>query len=801
MNEPYSVPPARLRLLVLLAPILLAAPGVIAQVTFTNPIRPPESADPWVLHHAGEYYYCVTTGGGVTLHRSRNLHQVATAPGVQVWSMAGSPMRSDIWAPELHHIRGKWYIYTCGNTAGGLHLGPQQMFVLEGDSPDALGAYTFKGIVAEGTPAIDPTPLVAPGDGSLYLVWSQFDAEGQCIYIGPLDDPWTLGTPRLRLSVPTYDWELGGGGRVNEGPEILHRNGKTFIVYSASGCWSREYCLGLLTHTGGDYLDPANWSKSTEPVFQQSEAAGVYGVGHGAFTTSPDGTEWWHVYHGMSDPDGGMPNRSTRMQPFAWRADDTPDFGEPVAAGVALALPSTDGAAGMGLRGEYFDNIDLTGTRVERTDPNINFAWGAGSPIDGIAPDTFSVRWTGTITPPASGTYTFYATTDNGRRLWIDEAPVIDAWVDDWDITYSGTAELTAGQPHALRLEYFENNGGAGAVLEWSGPGLARQIVPATVLRTGEAEPGIANPSFEVDPLPAAPGYTSAITGWTKAGGGLTGLNDASGPFHDNGLIPDGTQVAFIQQAASLSQAVAGFESGRTWRLTVRANTRNHPTGNPSHLRATLGGEVLIDEEVPVVGAGAPYHTFSGQFTPPADGAYPLVLENAPGSGDDLSLLLDHTRLSRSIRSRRRSIRRASRSAPSSGWRPTRSAVGCRPTATSARRGPIAGWACSTGSGTSRRAREHRFTTIRRSSPPIPPTRPGGSITTSTGAGPRRATIVRTSRGSSAATCSCWPRRAWISSSSTSPMTSITRTNWRRSARSPRRCAPRGWRRRPSRCS
>jgi regulation of enolase protein 1 (concanavalin A-like superfamily) len=138
--------------------------------------------------------------------------------------------------------------------------------------------------------------------------------------------------------------------------------------------------------------------------------------------------------------------------------------------------------AGTGLTGEYFDNIDLTALKLTRVDPTINFNWGDFAPDSTVGVDTFSVRWTGKIEPQYSETYTFHATTDNGRRLWVNNQLIIDQWVDDWNVTYTGTIALTAGQKYDIKMEYFENYGGASALLEWSSPSQARQVIPQSQL-------------------------------------------------------------------------------------------------------------------------------------------------------------------------------------------------------------------------------------------------------------------------------------------------------------------------------
>jgi GH43 family beta-xylosidase len=156
-------------------------------------------------------------------------------------------------------------------------------------------------------------------------------------------NPTTLEGNRIMISTPQYSWEQNG--MVNEGPGILKNpQGKTFLIYSASGCWTDEYGLGLLTlKDQGNPLIAADWTKSAAPVFTKSVTNNVYGPGHNSFFKSPDGKEDWIIYHANPAPENGQgcgATRSTRMQKFTWNADGTPDFGVPVATGVAIKVPS-----------------------------------------------------------------------------------------------------------------------------------------------------------------------------------------------------------------------------------------------------------------------------------------------------------------------------------------------------------------------------------------------------------------------------------------------------------------------------
>ena len=116
---------------------------------------------------------------------------------------------------------------------------------------------------------------------------------------------------------------------------MLKRGEKVFVTYSASGCWTPFYSLGLLTYGGeGGLLDPASWTKADKPVFTQQPQDGVFGPGHNSFFKSPDGTEDWIFYHANDKPDEcGGPKRSPRIQKVEWSADGAPVFGRPAAAG------------------------------------------------------------------------------------------------------------------------------------------------------------------------------------------------------------------------------------------------------------------------------------------------------------------------------------------------------------------------------------------------------------------------------------------------------------------------------------
>jgi len=162
------------------------------------------------------------------------------------------------------------------------------------------------------------------------------------------------------------------------------------------------------------------------------------------------------------------------------------------AALFCFAALAGTAAAGVvpGPQGEYFNNMTLSGApTLTRIDTSVNFNWGTGSPGAGVNADQFSVRWTGQVRIPANGAYTFYTQSDDGVRLWVDcngngsfqpGEQLVNNWTDHSSTENSGScAGLSAGTWVNLRMEYYENGGDAVAQLRWSGPGIAKQIIPA----------------------------------------------------------------------------------------------------------------------------------------------------------------------------------------------------------------------------------------------------------------------------------------------------------------------------------
>jgi hypothetical protein len=168
-----------------------------------------------------------------------------------------------------------------------------------------------------------------------------------------------------------------------------------------------------------------------------------------------------------------------------------------------------------GLSAAYYDTRDFTGPALTRTDPRIDFDWGAGSPALAIGPDTFSARWTGRVRAPSSELFTFYTFTNDGVRLWVEGELLVDRWVQQsGGVEWSAQLALEAGRWYTIQMDYYENTGNAVARLLWSSPTTPKEIIPPS----------------QLDPAPGAPDSRD------NDGDGLP--NDAD-PDDDNDGVPD----------------------------------------------------------------------------------------------------------------------------------------------------------------------------------------------------------------------------------------------------------------------
>ena len=306
---------------------------------FTNPIAPTGN-DPWLIFHDGYYYYCVSEKGGVCVARIENIYDLNKADLVRVWlPPSGTNYSKEIWAPELHYLNGEWYIYFAADDGKNEN---HRMYVLKGATQNPLDEFDFIGQITDESDkwAIDGT--VMQYNNKLYFIWSGWMLNtnvSQLLYIAEMSDPCTISGRRVKISSPEKSWELVGNPTINEGPAAIEHNGTMHIVYSASGSWTDDYCLGLLTLTGEDPLSPDSWTKFDKPILSKSSK--VFGPGHCSFTTSPDGSETWIVYHANKISGTGWGGRNAWTQPATWDENNYPVIGDgnPPAPGEILSIP------------------------------------------------------------------------------------------------------------------------------------------------------------------------------------------------------------------------------------------------------------------------------------------------------------------------------------------------------------------------------------------------------------------------------------------------------------------------------
>jgi GH43 family beta-xylosidase len=175
-----------------------------------------------------------------------------------------------------------------------------RMYVLSTAGANINEAFSFIGKISDKSDrwAIDGSPFKY--NGKRYFIWSGWEGEQnvqQNIYIAEMDSPTSIRSERTLISQPDHEWEKRGSNKdlptINEGPEVLQRNGKVFLIYSASGSWSDYYCLGMLELTGENPLLASAWKKSPNPVFESNDA--VTSPGHASFIQI--NKKYYMVYH------------------------------------------------------------------------------------------------------------------------------------------------------------------------------------------------------------------------------------------------------------------------------------------------------------------------------------------------------------------------------------------------------------------------------------------------------------------------------------------------------------------------
>jgi len=300
-----------------------------------------QRADPYIYKHTDGWYYftaSVPAFDRIILRRAKTIAGLASAEEYTLWEKHETGiMGNNVWAPEIHFLDGKWYIYfAAGEAENQWKIRP---YVLEckGDDP-VTGEWIEKGKMQRADEdefsfedfSLDGT--VFESKGRRYYIWAEKVGVGKQIsnlYIAEMENPCKLKTVQVLLSTPDYDWERNGYW-VNEGPAVLKKNGRIFVTFSASAT-DASYCIGMLwANEDDDLLDPRSWNKSRYPVLKTDEEKGFFGPGHNSFTVSETGKELmvFHArqYPGLIGSALGDPNRHTYILEIKWNDDGTPRF-------------------------------------------------------------------------------------------------------------------------------------------------------------------------------------------------------------------------------------------------------------------------------------------------------------------------------------------------------------------------------------------------------------------------------------------------------------------------------------------
>lgn len=271
-----------------------------------------ERADPFIAKGSDGYYYFTASYPSVgsaqngydriILRRSKTVIGLASAEEKTIWhAHREGIMARHIWAPEIHFIGGKWYIFfAAGDSDGIWNIRP---YVLECEGKDPYNDnWTEKGKmqasaddgVSFNSFSLDMTYF--EHKGRHYLIWAEIIGDSS-LFMAEIDpaEPWKLINKPILLTKPEYNWEKVNH-RVNEGASVLKTKDKVYVFFSASGTGA-EYCMGRLSaDSDADLMKAESWEKLPHPVLETADLTGEAGPGHNSFVTDEDG-ELLLVYH------------------------------------------------------------------------------------------------------------------------------------------------------------------------------------------------------------------------------------------------------------------------------------------------------------------------------------------------------------------------------------------------------------------------------------------------------------------------------------------------------------------------
>ena len=307
-----------------------------------------------------------------------------------------------------------------------------------------------------------------------------------------------------------------------------------------------------------------------------------------------------------------------------------------VASSVASAsfINSAAVGTGIGLQAQYWSNTTSvaftnaffnSSSTLTRTDAVVNFNWNTTGPDPSVGQTTFTARWTGSVQPQFDGTYTFYAASDDGVRLWVNGQLLVDDWKPQGLTTNQGSIPLKAQQFYNIRMDYYQGAGSAGAILAWSNPSTPQTVIPQTQLYP------YTNPPPTVL-LTAPSGNATNFTASASA----TITADADSPYNPINF------VSFYGNGMFL-----GSVSNAPYTLTATGLT----AGNYTLTAVAVDGSGLSSTSAPVqinvkAGSGQPYGLSTNDIAPPFfnmpttfTGSLPPLLSQTGVFGDTSDML------------------------------------------------------------------------------------------------------------------------------------------------------------------
>ncbi|MBI4714673.1 MAG: hypothetical protein HY760_01785, partial [Nitrospirae bacterium] len=420
--------------------------------------------------------------------------RVASVENTDSWAKAGVMVRQSTDADSIHAIMvatpGNGFSFQRRTTTGG-----ESSFTSGGSTsyPNSWVRLLRVGQVVTGCVARDAAGTEWEAVDSLTLSTTDPVLVGMCV---TAHNNGTLATAEFRgVSLATYSAPTPGTG-----------TGLTGVYYDNPDLTNKKLSRtdSQVNFTWGTGSPDASVGADTFSVIWTGQVEAQYTETYTFFVKTDDGVRLWvndqllvdnWVNQGATEKSGTIAlaagqkydltleyyeNSGDAMAELRWRSPMTLKALIPQSQLYPTATKLV--GTGTGLAAVYYDNMDWTGSFVQRTDSTVNFDWGSGSPDPAIGPDTFSAVWTGQIEVQFTGTYTFTILTDDGIRLWVDGNLVVDFPVDQSPTERSGSIRLVKGQKANLRMEYWENGGGAVAKLSWSSGTTDQEIVPQTQL-------------------------------------------------------------------------------------------------------------------------------------------------------------------------------------------------------------------------------------------------------------------------------------------------------------------------------